>query len=433
MPGAVLKPHCGADITSGVNATRCLSTSRNIAASCPLVGIVACALVLACSGTGAAESAQARVVKHPATLAVLQGGVLTLVREGGSTGIGPVRARGTVKPMTVTDFHWSADGRYLGWEQSDPSSGRGAIGWYDTASHRRSSWQFQVQYAEGLSVSSSGLALLVAGENLNSPSTLITYKVGGQVRRRSVIVPTSDNVVGYTGGFIMGPDIRSGTQLWRVSSSGAVTRLQALPRPATNGPPYEVTAVSPDGRVFAAELGDHTDGCGVGRASRIFVIDETRGTVSRAVLPAGPRWRVESFVFDPIDTLDATMVDCTQKTTMRTAVLWVSPRGALTGEKNGALVATASDRRPCVPGGTHRARRDRGPHTGRSRLRASHRERETVRSQDHRRRRVVGPVRAGWITGRAANSHDGRKSETPCGNQRRLTLRTKRPLTSSSG
>ena len=28
---------------------------------------------------------------------------------------------------------------------------------------------------------------------------------------------------------------------------------------------------------------------------------------------------------------------------MRTAVLWVSPRGALTGERNGALVATASD------------------------------------------------------------------------------------------
>ena len=137
-------------------------------------------------------------------------------------------------------------------------------------------------------MSSSGLALLVAGENLNSPSTLITYKLGGHVGHRSVIVPTSDNVAGYSGGFIMGPDIKSGTQLWRVSSSGAVTKLQALPKPASNGPPYEVTAVSPDGKVFAAELGDHTDGCGVGRASRIFVVDETRGTVSQAFLPAGP-------------------------------------------------------------------------------------------------------------------------------------------------
>jgi hypothetical protein len=51
---------------------------------------------------------------------------------------------------------------------------------------------------------------------------------------------------------------------------------------------------------------------------------------------------VESFVFDPKDTLDATMVDCTQKSTMRTTVFWVSPRGVLTGEKNGALVATAA-------------------------------------------------------------------------------------------
>jgi hypothetical protein len=51
---------------------------------------------------------------------------------------------------------------------------------------------------------------------------------------------------------------------------------------------------------------------------------------------------VQSFVFDPKDTLDATMVDCTQKTTMRTAVLWVTPRGVLTGEKVGALVATVA-------------------------------------------------------------------------------------------
>ena len=109
------------------------------------------------------------------------------------------------------------------------------------------------------------------------------------MRHRLVVVPISDNVVGYSGGFIMGPDIKTGTQLWRISLGGAVTKLQALPKPASNGPPYEVTAVSPDGKVFAAELGDHTDGCGVGPVSRIFVVNETTGTVSRALMPAGPR------------------------------------------------------------------------------------------------------------------------------------------------
>ena len=142
-PVAVLKPHGSADITAGVNATRCLSTSRAIAAWCSLVGIGACALVLVlATGTGVAERPQAPVVKHLPALAVLQAGVLTVVQDGVSTGIGPVRVKGAVKPMTVADFQWSADGRYLGWEQSDPITGRGAIGWYDTVAHRRTSWQF---------------------------------------------------------------------------------------------------------------------------------------------------------------------------------------------------------------------------------------------------------------------------------------------------
>ncbi len=339
---AVLMPPCRLDTTVYVNLTRFLPTRRAIVARCLLTGSSA-VLVLALSpGTGAAQNVRTLTAEHVPALAVLATGKLTLVQHGAFTAVAPVGESGTAKPMTVTDFQWSASGRYLGWEQSNPSTGRGAIGWYDTVTHRRASWLVQVQYPEGWSVSSSGLALLVPGEDLRSPSTLTTYRVDGPVSHRSVAVPTSDEVVGYSGGFVMGPDIKSGTQLWRVSLSGAVTKLQALPKPASNGPPYEVTAVSPDGKVFAAELGDHTDGCGVGPASRIFVVNETMGTTSQASLPAGTRWRVESFVFDPKDTLDATMVDCTQKSTMRTTVFWVSPRGVLTGEKNGALVATAA-------------------------------------------------------------------------------------------
>jgi hypothetical protein len=330
-------------MTARVNLTRFFRARWANAACHSLTGVVSAVLVLSLlSGTGAAQTVQALAAKHTPALAVLAAGKLTLVQNGAPTAIGPVGVRGTAKPMTVTDFQWSSSGRYLGWEQSNPNTGRGAIGWYDTVSHRRMSWSVQVQYSEGWSVSNSGLAVLVPGEDLSSPSTLTTYKVDGTVSHRSVAVPTSDNVVGYSSGFIMGPDIKSGTQLWRVSLSGAVTKLQALPKPPSNGPPYEVTAVSPDGDVFAAELGDHTDGCGIGPASRILMVNETTGNISRASLPTGPRWRVQSFVFDPKDTLDATMVDCTQKTTMRTAVLWVTPRGVLTGEKIGALVATVA-------------------------------------------------------------------------------------------
>ena len=302
----------------------------------------AAVIFIAPLASSAVRDVQALGMDHVPALAVLVAGKLTLIQDGNSSTIGPVRVRGVAQPMTVTDFQWSANGRDLGWDQSNPKSGRGAIGWYDVVTHERLSWSVQVQYSEGLSVSRTGLALLVAGEDLNSPSTLINYNIDGRVSHRLVTVPTSDNVVGYSGGFVIGPDIKTGTQLWRVGVGGTVRKLQALPKPVSGGPPYEITAVSPDGKVFAAELGDHTDGCGVGPPSRIFVANETKGTVRQASLPIGPRWRVQAFVFDSRDNLDATMIDCTQKATMHTAVFWVSPRAALLGEKKGALVATSA-------------------------------------------------------------------------------------------
>jgi hypothetical protein len=330
-------------MTAGVNLPRSFIAARSKAVRHGLTGLVGATLVVALvPGMVAAQTGQPAVTPHVPALAVLMAGRLTVLQDGSRTTVGPARVGRAGKAMTVTDFEWSSDGRYLGWEQSDPITGEGAIGWYDTVTHRRASWTVTQTYSEGLSVSRSGLALLVAGEDLNSPSTLITYKVGGPVRHRSVKLPTSDNVAGYSGGFIMGPDLKTGTQLWRVSVSGTVTKLKALPKPARNGPPYEVTAVSADGRVFAAELGDHTDGCGVGPPSRVFLFNTAQGTVRAVSLPSGPRWRVQQFIFDPTDTLDATMIDCTGQATMRTAVLWVSSHGVLTGDNKGALVATAA-------------------------------------------------------------------------------------------
>ena len=201
-------------------------------------------------------------------LAVLAAGKLTVVQDGVPTAIAPVTVGGTSQPMAVSAFEWSASGLYLGWQQVGRTNSTGAAGWYDTATHQRTWWRLQYQYGDGWSVTSSGVASLAPGENLGSPATLTRYNVLGAVTHQSVRVQTSDNVAGYSGGFIVGPDIVSGTRMWRVSLSGAVAELKALPKPAENGPPYEVTAASPDGKVFAAELGDHTDGCGVGPASR---------------------------------------------------------------------------------------------------------------------------------------------------------------------
>ena len=294
-------------------------------------------------GLGGVSSAGDHALGPAPALAVLADGKLAIVKGGMPTSIAPVATTGTTKPMAVTGFQWSADGRYLGWQQMDESTGKGRAGWYDTLTHRRTTWSSAFQFAEGWSVNRSGVASLVAGENLNSPATLTEYGIDGVVTHRSVHVQTSDSVAGYSGGFVIGPDIVSGTRLWRVSLSGNVTTLQQLPKPAANGPPYETTAISPDGRIFAAELGDHTDGCGVGPASHIFIVNEATGTVTQARLPAGPRWRVLSFVLDPRDTLDATLADCTSHAKMSTTVLSISPSGAVTAQQQGALVATTED------------------------------------------------------------------------------------------
>ena len=153
------------DMTAGVKSTRFFPTRRAVAACCSLIGLVGAVLVFALpTGTGAAQRVQASVARQFPSLAVLASGKLTLVEKGTSAAIGPVHLSGTAKSMIVTDFQWSASGRYLGWEQSNPNTGQGGIVWYDTVTHRRTSWSIQVQYSEGYSVSSSGLAVLVAGQ-----------------------------------------------------------------------------------------------------------------------------------------------------------------------------------------------------------------------------------------------------------------------------
>jgi hypothetical protein len=277
-------------------------------------------------------------------LAVLAGGQLRLVQGDASTSVAPMPVSGDSGTMGVTAFQWSGDGRYLGWEQIARSSGGGAVGWYDTLTHRRVLWSLRYfMYGNGWSVTSSGMESLALGSGANAPSTLTQYAVSGAVTTESTSVPISLTVAGYSGGFIVGPDNVSFSQLWRVSLTGKVTKLQALPKTSLMGTAYEVTAASPDGKVFVAEQGDHTDGCGVSPPSRIFVVNEAIGTIRQVPLPAGPDWRVLYLAFDPYDTLEATLVNCATENSMPTTVFSVSPAGAVTAEKQGALVATTAD------------------------------------------------------------------------------------------
>jgi hypothetical protein len=276
-------------------------------------------------------------------LALVAGGKLLLVANGSVAQLGPVATGGLASTMTVTGFEWSSDGRYLAWQQINLHSGNGADGataWYDTVTHRKASWPVAYQASVGWSVTAAGVQSLAAGQDLKSPATLTKYTVGGAVTHQSVTVRTSLTVAGYSGGFVIGPDIVSNSQLYGVSLSGHVTKLQALPKPAPTASPYEMTASSPDGKVFVAEQGDHTDGCGVGPASRIFVINEATGTIKVVPLPAGPKWRVLSFGFDPGDAVDVTLVDCTMRSHMATSAATVSTSGDLVSLKEGTIVST---------------------------------------------------------------------------------------------
>ena len=129
--------HSAADMTGHVSRPRFLISHRAHVACRGLVGLVGATLVVALlPGAVAAQHAQ----RSAAPVPELRGA------HGGQADAGARRQAycsrahprgGPAEPMTVTDFEWSSDGRYLGWDQSDLTTGRGAVGWYDTVTHRR--------------------------------------------------------------------------------------------------------------------------------------------------------------------------------------------------------------------------------------------------------------------------------------------------------
>jgi hypothetical protein len=287
-------------------------------------------------------------------LAVLSGGAVSLVGNGTVKRVGAVPVAGHSGPLQVEAMQFSANGKYLAFEEAQGIGG--AVVWVVTATGRHVVWPFRdYTYGAGWSVNASGVTSLEPPQARGESATLTSYGLSGAVSSRAIAgVPTSLAADGYTGGFVVGPDSASGVALTRVSTAGAVSKLATLPMPPKGGPPYEVTAISPDGKVFAAELGDHTDGCGVGPPSRIFLLDTATRAVHEALLPVGPNWRVMSFVFEPNDTVDATLVDCTATSAgapMPLTTFAISSAGKVLMKATGALIATrAADDLAYEPG-----------------------------------------------------------------------------------
>jgi hypothetical protein len=104
------------------------------------------------------------------------------------------------------------------------------------------------------------------------------------------------------------------TPIARVSMSGAITKTRAtLPKIASaSSPGYEVTAPNSNGTLAAVELGDHTDICGVGPSSTIYVANTITGqvTIQGPPAPKGANLRVNLLAWSPSGVLDATMLYC---------------------------------------------------------------------------------------------------------------------------
>ena len=278
------------------------------------------------------------------TLAALANGSLLLWKGGATSRIAPAPLAGSSVPQIVSSFEWSSDGRYLGFQEQASTSGPPDItAWYDTATRRMVSWSIgnTLDASAAWSITASGEEALQPASSAQSGATLTIFHLDGTTNQQTVPVPPSLLVSGSSAGFIVGPDPFNGDggALEMVTLNGVVANLPSLPAAGPNSTPYEVQALSPDGQIFIAEQGDHTDGCGVGPPSQLFVVDIGAGSVHQVPLPIGPNWRVVSIAFDPDDTIDATMTNC--GTSNNAVVFKISPLGALTASTPGALSMTS--------------------------------------------------------------------------------------------
>jgi hypothetical protein len=93
--------------------------------------------------------------------------------------------------------------------------------------------------------------------------------------------------------------------VWRTDPEGKTVNIGSLPPPGALSP-YEQISGSSDGQWVALEKGDHTDVCGVGPTSSLYLMNAATGAVSTPNLPESPGaiWRFGAIKFSPDSILD---------------------------------------------------------------------------------------------------------------------------------
>jgi len=231
----------------------------------------------------------------------------------------PVGPRSGVQ-VEIYDINWSSNGRYLAWIQAPHSANSTSpqLVEYDLTTKRYEVWTSNNPFSglvpgpEGIVASDlSGTDLRQFKVNFASPKVI------------KLPVSAFTTLSAYGAGFLAnefsfpssGPTGKA-SPIARVSVAGVVSSTRvALPAiPNVSSPGFEITTASANGDLEGAELGDHTDICGVGPSSVIYIANTLTGRVTWQGPPAprakGSVLRVQSLAFSPGGVLDATMLNC---------------------------------------------------------------------------------------------------------------------------
>jgi len=216
----------------------------------------------------------------------------------------------------VSQLSWSPDGRYLAWEQSQEGSEAEGLVRVDTRTGAVTSWADAGPVGPIAFNGSQPIGIESGEPYLNE------FDADGSTRPIAIAVKP-EITTSYGSGFAF---ITSDSELnhhpvavFRTDAQGSrVAQAGTLPPEDVTSPgmisPYEQIAASADGQWIAFEKGDHTDVCGVGPSSRLYLVNTTTRAVTSPQLPvsagSGTVWRFETMMFSQGGILDLSAFQC---------------------------------------------------------------------------------------------------------------------------
>lgn len=247
------------------------------------------------SATGAAGREVPHVSRAPA-LAVATGKGMYLWQDGKARLLGPRQ------PAHLPA--WSPNGRYLVWATGKYGT---SLALWDSKTHRLASHPFTQLFA--MAVNNNGIAYVTDG-------TYYYDVAHGKVHK--IPQPSSDDYPstaypgGFFGVFLSGQTGQTGSQLVEFGSNGVDHTVRSLPSFPLSQPPLEGIWSDGSGAVIALEHGDHTDTCGAGPTSSLYVVRHRR-QLNHYKLPAPPPGAVQRFWnvhFGPAGSIFVSVYEC---------------------------------------------------------------------------------------------------------------------------